>query len=443
MGIKVLPPSVNESQKKFSVTDGQIRFGLLGIKNVGEGAIDAIIKARQEKGLPKDIFSFISGLEISQVNKKAVESLIKSGACDCFSDNRAAMLAVHESLVESAQNTAKKNIEGQISLFQTAQETMQSDSLGGQLPDVTPFAKAFQLELEKEMLGVYLTDHPLNAYREQMDKINTITSEDLAHLGNQAVMEGSDEAAVMAESAMNQQHGGADGSKQLHDGMTSILSGMIAGKKTLITKNGKMMAFLDLEDLYGITEIVVFPNVYERRMQLIEDGKVIAIRGKLNFKEEESPKILADDILPLEEACEKGFAEPRRGQGRRWQSYGHSDRPHDQMAASSSCGTKSGQREHASPGRESLAGAFVQPAETRKPEGLIKLRIPNGCDEKMTLQQLTLNLKRHPGNYQVIMYLTSGRALKTDSSMWVQPSDSLRNQLIAIIGEENVKQTTL
>lgn len=443
MGIKVLPPSVNESQKKFSVTDGQIRFGLLGIKNVGEGAIDAIIKARQEKGLPKDIFSFISGLEISQVNKKAVESLIKSGACDCFSDNRAAMLAVHESLVESAQNTAKKNIEGQISLFQTAQETMQSDSLGGQLPDVTPFAKAFQLELEKEMLGVYLTDHPLNSYREQMDKINTITSEDLAHLGNQAVMEGSDEAAVMAESAMNQQHGGADGSKQLHDGMTSILSGMIAGKKTLITKNGKMMAFLDLEDLYGITEIVVFPNVYERRMQLIEDGKVIAIRGKLNFKEEESPKILADDILPLEEACEKGFAEPRRGQGRRWQSYGHSDHPHDQMAASSSCGAKSGQREQASPGRESLAGAFVQPAETRKPEGLVKLRIPNGCDEKMTLQQLTLNLKRHPGNYHVIIYLTSGRALKTDSSMWVQPSDSLRNQLIAIIGEENVKQTTL
>ena len=85
----------------------------------------------------------------------------------------------------------------------------------------------------------------------------------------------------------------------------------------------------------------------------------------------------------------------------------------------------------------------MQPAETRKPEGLVKLRIPNGCDEKMTLQQLTLNLKRHPGNYQVIMYLTSGRALKTDSSMWVQPSDSLRNQLIAIIGEENVKQTTL
>ena len=320
---------------------------------------------------------------------------------------------------------------------------MQSDSLGGQLPDVTPFAKAFQLELEKEMLGVYLTDHPLNGYREQMDKINTITSEDLAHLGNQAVMEGSDEAAVMAESAMNQQHGGADGSKQLYDGMTSTLSGMIAGKKTLITKNGKMMAFLDLEDLYGITEIVVFPNVYERRMQLIEDGKVIAIRGKLNFKEDESPKILADDILPLEEACEKGFAEPRRGQGRRRQAYGHPDHPHDQMASSSSCGTKSGQREQVSPGRESLAGTFVQPAETRKPEGLVKLRIPNGCDEKMTLQQLTLNLKRHPGNYQVIMYLTSGRALKTDSSMWVQPSDSLRNQLIAIIGEENVKQTTL
>ena len=106
MGIEVLPPCVNKSMKKFSVENGKIHFGLLGVKNVGEGAIDAMIRARTEKGEPRDIFSFINNLEISLVNKKAVESLIKAGACDCLSDNRAAMLAIYESLVESAQEKA-------------------------------------------------------------------------------------------------------------------------------------------------------------------------------------------------------------------------------------------------------------------------------------------------------------------------------------------------
>ena len=120
MGIQVLPPCVNESRKKFSVVDGKIRFGLQGVKNVGEGAIDAIIAAREEKGLPSTLHQFISNLEISQVNKKAVESLIKAGATDCLEGSRAAHLAAYEGLVESAQNTSKKNIEGQISLFQIA-----------------------------------------------------------------------------------------------------------------------------------------------------------------------------------------------------------------------------------------------------------------------------------------------------------------------------------
>ncbi|MGN0718228.1 MAG: DNA polymerase III subunit alpha, partial [Anaerovoracaceae bacterium] len=116
MGIEVLPPCVNESQKKFSVVDGKIRFGLQAVKNVGEGAIDAIIEAREQKGLPKTLPQFISNVEISQVNKKAIESLIKAGATDCLEGNRAAQLAAYEGLVESAQNTSRKNLEGQISL---------------------------------------------------------------------------------------------------------------------------------------------------------------------------------------------------------------------------------------------------------------------------------------------------------------------------------------
>ncbi|HVI42891.1 MAG TPA: DNA polymerase III subunit alpha, partial [Anaerovoracaceae bacterium] len=118
MKIDVLPPDINESSKKFTVKDGKIRFGLLGVKNVGEGVIDEIVKMREEKGLPKDIFQFINNIDIHEINKKAIESLIKAGAFDCLNDNRAKHLSVYEGLIESAQNNSRKNIEGQISLFQ-------------------------------------------------------------------------------------------------------------------------------------------------------------------------------------------------------------------------------------------------------------------------------------------------------------------------------------
>ncbi len=387
MGIKVLPPCVSASQKKFSVENGQIRFGLLGIKNVGEGAIDAIIKAREEKGMPKDIFSFISNLDISQVNKKAVESLIKSGACDCLSDNRAAMLSVYEGLVESAQNTSKKNLEGQMSLFQMAAETMNTQDVGGKLPDVKPFPKDLQLAMEKEMLGVYLTDHPLNEYAERMEKVSTITSDDISH----------------AEEDVN--------STNIKDGMSCVISGMIAGKKTLITKSNKMMAFIDLEDLYGICEVVVFPNVYERCAAATAPDKVVAVKGTINFKEDEAPKILADEILDIDQAVNSGFSERRSfrsGYGRRQ--------------------------------KVETGNATADMAEkSAEPEGMIKLRITPNMNEGMTLQQLKVNLARHKGNYQVLIYLPNGKTLKTDSNLWVSPSPALQNQLIALLGQENVK----
>ena len=254
MGIEVLPPSVNKSRKKFSVEDGKIRFGLLGVKNVGENVIEAILKAREEKGEPSDIFTFINNLDISQVNKRAIESLIKAGACDCLEGNRAAKLAVHESLVESAQNTSKKNLEGQISLFQTDSDAMSSADMGSTLPAVEPFPKNIELAMEKEMLGVYLTGHPLDEYKDKMERISSITSDDLAHVEETMNTEETHESGIT---------GGA-GQSPLYDGMSCIISGMIAGKKTLITKNNKMMAFVDLEDLYGITEVVIFPNVYEK-----------------------------------------------------------------------------------------------------------------------------------------------------------------------------------
>lgn len=439
MGIEVLPPCVNKSMKKFSVENGKIHFGLLGVKNVGEGAIDAMIRARTEKGEPKDIFSFINNLEISQINKKAVESLIKAGACDCLSDNRAAMLAIYESLVESAQNTAKKNIGGQMSLFDLAGESMQPEMTGGRLPDVAPFDKRIELEMEKEMLGVYLTDHPLNNYKEKMEQISTLTADDIAHLaaGETGLQEGGDEAASALERSFAR-----DQSNELHDGMRCIMSGMIAGKKTLITKNNKMMAFLDLEDLFGLTEVVVFPNVYERCLDAIHEGSVVAIRGTLNFKEEEAPKILADDVLELEEACENGFPE-RRSYGRRGGYGGRGQGGYarqnagDRQAGEESRIQKNGRPEGNAKNDE--AHDTRQRVQAAPPDGLIKLRIPSAGNPQRTLDQLMINLARHPGNYDVLIYPPDGKTIRPRNGMRADASASLLRQMQAILGDGNVK----
>ena len=370
MGIEVLPPCINESEKKFSVVDGKIRFGLLGVKNVGEGAIDAIIKAREEKGYPNDIFQFINNVEISEVNKKAVESLIKAGAFDCLNTNRAAHLAVYEGLVESAQNNAKKNIAGQMSLFQISSEEMSSGDTSGTLPQVNNFSKDVLLAMEKEMVGVYITDHPLNEYTDRIKKLVTTTSEELA-------------SAAESETP----------DTRIKDGMTVTMAGMIAGKKNLVTKNNKMMAFVDLEDLYGEVEVVVFPNVYERCREAIEEDNVVVVKGKLNFKEEEMPKLLADSVVDIDGVEEKLSQS--------------SERP-------------------------------SRPSRGSEPDP-VKVRIPAEVDEEEALATLREIFHQHRGNAPVLIYLQNGKIVKTGQGAGVYPTIDFFDTVAEVVGRPNVK----
>ncbi|MDR3296347.1 MAG: DNA polymerase III subunit alpha [Clostridiales Family XIII bacterium] len=276
MGIAVLPPDINESAKKFSVRNGEIRFGLLGVKNVGEGAIDAILRARAEKEPPKTIFEFIHHININEINKKALESLICAGALDCLSPNRARHLAVYEKLMESAQNNAHKMVEGQISMFQTHDDAMKA-AAGGQesLPLVEDFVKSVRMAKEKEMLGVYLSGHPLADSQYIIDKVSNVTAEELIH---------------------HQEH------PRIKDKMEVLFVAIINRKKTQITKSGKLMAFLEVEDMAGSVEAVVFPNVFERCAAAIFEDSIVVLRGKLDFKDEGAPKIIADKITSAAEA---------------------------------------------------------------------------------------------------------------------------------------------
>ncbi len=280
MGIEVLPPSVLDSHVKFTVENGKIRFGMMAVKNVGEGVIREIIKAREEKGRASDIYKFIENLDIHAINKKAIESLIKAGAFDCINENRAQLLAVYESAIELAQNTARKTIEGQISLFQMTEEETGLENLAVRMPEINNFPKEIIAAMEKEMLGVYLTWHPLNEYIELIEKIATIASDSLD----------SDEAEA----------------GNITDGMKVTMAGIVSAKKMLTTKNNKRMAFVDIEDMYGMFEVIVFPNVYEKYADCIREDNVVVIKGKLNFKEDEAPKVIADTVTDIRVAANAG-----------------------------------------------------------------------------------------------------------------------------------------
>ena len=388
MGIEVLPPDVNESGKKFTVVydqedterkHGRIRFGLLGIKNMGEGPIDAIIEAREQKGKPSDIFRFIENIDIHRINKKAVESLIKSGAMDCLNKNRAAHFGIYESLMDSAQSSAKHNLDGQLSLFQTNAGAM-DETVKHRLPDVKNFPPEELLAQEKDVLGVYLTAHPLDEYADVISRSVSVTTKDLAE-----VLAGEEEGYT----------------GHITDGMKAVMAGIITGKKNLITKNGRMMSFVDMEDMFGTVEVVVFPNVYELCSSLIDEDRIIAVSGTINFKEGEMPKLLADSVTDIR------TAEPLR-------------------------------REPQQP--------TSQQQKASQPEGLIKIRLPEGDgihniddQNRRVLEAVSNVMKKHPGKHQAIIYYPQGGSRRTSEDLWVTPDDAFAAEIKEIVGKDNYK----
>ena len=272
MGIEVLPPDVNRSQKHFDTDDGRIRYGLLGVKHVGEGIVEEIIRARNAK-MPEDIFDFVDGLDVHQVNRQALEALIKAGALDCFPGNKAQKLAMIGDLIESAQNTAKNTLEGQISLF-SMDGGAQSISIKRTLPYMSEFLKEDLLRMEKEMIGIYLSDHPLHDVEKDLKRRISV------------------DTATLIDPERND---------NIKTGDKATMGGLITGVKKMITKKGDQMAFLTVEDLTGQIEVVVFPRTFEACRQNLEVDRIVIMRGKLDLKEEGNPKLIAESVIPLDQ----------------------------------------------------------------------------------------------------------------------------------------------
>jgi len=275
LGIEVLPPDINESYKKFTVVDGKIRFGLMAVKNVGEALIDVIIEARKSGPFKSftDFCERIERINPSIVNKRAVESLIKCGAMNSLGGNRAQLLAIFEKTMDSIHANMKRNLDGQFSMFEDINNNICIDNL----PDLKEFPQRNLLVMEKETLGIYISGHPLQPYEDELKRITTLNTSEIL------------QANEHMENNMSENL----------DGKRVVIGGIINSKKNKITKNNNMMAFIDLEDLYGTIECIVFPATYEKYNRFIEEDNIVVIEGKITTSEEEDPKIICERISPL------------------------------------------------------------------------------------------------------------------------------------------------
>jgi len=269
MGIKVMPPDINESYEVFTVIDDKIRFGLTAVKNVGQGVAEAIIQERKNNGRYIDLKDFLTRLS-GEVNKKVVESLIKSGAMDSWGMHRSSLLNAYEDMMTQIQRETKSLNRDQISLFELVDEIPTAESHIKEIPE---YPKKELLAMEKEMLGIYLSGHPLADYDKQLRSNTNFTSKDLY-----------------------------DEANNLEDNQYVSVGGIINEIKTKTTKGNKIMAFITLEDLTGTMEVLAFPNVYEKYMGLLKEETLIVVKGRIDVKEEEAPKIIAEKIHQLKES---------------------------------------------------------------------------------------------------------------------------------------------
>ena len=279
MGISILPPDINAGEAGFSVTDGGIRYALTAIKSVGHPVIEALVKEREERGEYKNLKDFITRVADKEVNKRAVENFIKAGALDGLDGTRKQFMSVYVQIMDSIQHDKKNNMAGQISLFDIVSEE-DKEEFEIKMPDVGEYSKEMLLAFEKEVLGIYISGHPLEEYAQMWKKNITNTTTDFL------LDEETGETAVK-------------------DGQNATIGGIITDKKIKYTKNDKVMAFLQIEDLVGSIEVVVFPRDYERNSaKLLEDSKVF-VKGRVSVEDEKDGKLICERITGFDEISRK------------------------------------------------------------------------------------------------------------------------------------------
>ena len=275
MGIEILPPDINKGVGNFSVDNGRIRYGLAAIKSIGRPVIEAIIKEREAAGEFKTLKDFIERLSGKEVNKRTIESFIKSGAFDSLGGTRKQFMVIYLQVMDQVNRERKYSMTGQMSLFDMVSDDQKAE-FDIPLPNVGEYEKETKLAFEKEVLGIYLSGHPLEEYEDKWKKNITRTT---------------------LEFQLDEETGRA----KVHDGAKETVGGMITAKTIKYTKNNKVMAFLTLEDLAGSVEVIVFPKDYEKNQQYLEEESKVFIRGRVSEEDEADSKLICETVIPFEQ----------------------------------------------------------------------------------------------------------------------------------------------
>ena len=275
MQIEILPPDINFGESEFSADHGAIRYGLSAIKSLGAPMIRAIVEERNENGKYQSLRDFIERMSGRELNKRAIENLIKAGALDQVAGNRRQKLMVYAEIVDAVNQEKKNAMTGQMSLFDLISDE-EKEAYEIQMPKVEEYSKEELLSFEKEVLGVYISGHPLEEYEERWRKNITARTVDFQI----------DEEL---------------GTSKAGDGEIAVIGGIITNKTVKYTRNNKVMAFLTIEDLVGTVEVVVFPNDYEKNVQKMEEDSKVFIRGKVQGDADKASKLICEKIYSFDD----------------------------------------------------------------------------------------------------------------------------------------------
>lgn len=421
LGIEVLPPDVNQGESGFAVQDGKIRYALTAIKGVGRPIIEALAQERKAGGPFLNIKDFITRMSAHDINKRVIESCIKAGALDSLGGTRKQFMATYAQIMERIVHDKKNSMAGQLTLFDIVSDD-QKEEFDVTLPDVGEYDKEMLLQFEKEVLGVYVSGHPMEEWQELWRRHVTNSSTDF----------------IVDEES---------GEPKVNDQAITVVGGMVAGKSIKYTKNNEPMAFLTLEDLVGSLEIIVFPKSYAEYGTLMQEDAKIFVRGRVSLKEDREGNpvcnVICEQIISFEEAKEKAEAgggplfQDRRGgrgnAGRSWNPGGNGvqDKWQGRSADTYAQAVQGGNGGNPAPA--------ARPTAKTLPKGVwIAFESLEKFQERE--KELLDSIADSDGDDNVVIYLKDHKQIRLlPANRCVRADDVLKDRLSAIFGEENVK----
>ena len=410
LGFQVLPPSVNESEEKFTVVGDNVRFGLLAIKNLGSGIIQVIIKEREENGSYGSFNEFCRRCYGKDLNKRALESLIKSGACDCFELNRNQMLLMIDEVLLSLENDKKSKIEGQIGLFDLGSALAKAVEIAA--PDVPEMPQKEKLQNEKLTTGLYMSGHPMAEYTKLSQAL------------------GSAKTAEITSSSLDAPD------SPYHDGDRIRLLCILATVRKKITKNNTTMAFLSIEDIYGSIEVLVFPKTFDKYGKFFIEDEIVLLSGRVSLRDDEVPKLLCEEVVPLNEIPDdeallkdyklpgKEYKTPRSAYTAYSPDNGYESHPSAEASNSRETAytVQAEKSTPKSPAKHSRAGVFL------------KVSSKNGEDCIKASKMCAI----FDGKIPVYLYYNDEKAYDFKTGIFIENDANLMHGLKKLLGEQNV-----